>query len=100
MNTRADILQKIKKEYPYLASEFGVKRIGLFGSVARQSEHADSDIDVIVEFSKPIGLRFIFFVEYIEKLLGKRVDVLTEEGIKNIRVKNVASSIKKDIIYV
>ncbi len=100
MNTRADILQKIKKEYPYLASEFGVKRIGLFGSVARQSEHADSDIDLIVEFSKPIGLRFIFFVEYIEKLLGKRVDVLTEEGIKNIRVKNVASSIKKDIIYV
>ncbi len=100
MNTQADILKKIKKEYPYLASEFGVKRIGLFGSVARQSEHADSDIDLIVEFNKPIGLRFIFFVEYIEKLLGKRVDVLTEEGIKNIRVKNVASSIKKDIIYV
>ncbi len=100
MSYRDEIIEKIKKQYPYLSSEFGVKRIGLFGSVAKQTHQQKSDIDIVVEFNKPIGLKFISFVEYIEKIFGRKVDVLTMEGIRNIRVKNVSSDIKKDILYV
>ncbi len=100
MNYRDEIIDKLKKQSPYLAKEFGVKKIGLFGSVARQTEGPKSDIDIIVEFSRPIGLRFVILVEYFEKLFGKKVDILTSDGIKNIRVKSVSAEIKKDVIYV
>jgi len=60
----------------------------------------DSDIDIVFEFDRPIGLKFIEFIEYMEKLFGKKVDVLTKDGIKNIRVKNVSTEIEKNIIYV
>jgi len=97
---RAEIIKKIKESYSFLSEEFNVKRIGIFGSVVRQEEGPDSDIDIIVEFTRPIGLKFINFVEYIENLLGRRVDVLTKEGMKNIRVKSVSSDIEKNILYV
>ena len=94
MAYRDEVMDTIKKQYPYLSSQFGVKRIGLFGSVARQMETKNSDIN------RPIGLKFMYLVEYLEGLFGKKVDVLTKEGIKNIRVKKVSSDIEKDIIYV
>jgi len=100
MNYRDEVINKIKKQYPYLSREFGVTRIGLFGSVARQSENLESDIDIVVEFRKPIGLKFMDFVEYMENLFGRKVDVLTRDGIRNIRVRKVSDEIEKDIIYV
>ncbi len=100
MAYRDEIINKIKKQYPYLTVQFGVKRIGLFGSVAKMSETEDSDIDLIVELDRPIGLRFISLVDYLEKLFGRKVDIVTKEGLKNIRVKKVSIDIEKDIIYV
>jgi len=44
----------------------------------------------IMEFEKPIGLKFFELSEHIEKVLGKKVDILTPAGIKSIRVKKVA----------
>ena len=96
MAYRDEVMDTIKKQYPYLSSQFGVKRIGLFGSVARQMEAKNSDIDIVVELNRPIGLKFMYLVEYLEGLFGKKVDVLTKEGIKNIRVKKVSSDIEKD----
>jgi len=95
-----EIIEKIKMNYPYLSSEFGVKKIGIFGSVAKHTHSETSDIDVVVEFERPIGLKFIMLAEYMENLLGRKVDVLTKEGIRNIRVKNISSDIQNNIIYV
>ena len=83
-----------------LASEYSVSKIGIFGSAAKGTMTDDSDLDIYVEFEHPIGFRFIEFVEYLEKLFGRKVDVLTKEGIKNIRVKNVAQEIERSLIYV
>jgi len=100
MGVRDEIVRKIKEQYPYLSQKYGVSRVGLFGSVASDSAGKDSDVDIVVEFDRPIGLEFIELVEYMENLLGRKVDVLTKDGIKNIRVKNVSSEIEKNIIYV
>ncbi len=100
MPTQDEIITTLKKELPYLRSFFGVRRIGIFGSFAKGIQREDSDIDIIVEFEKPIGLKFIELSDHIEKALGKKVDILTPAGIESIRVKKVAEDIKKSIVYV
>ena len=100
MGNRTEIIRKIKEQYPFLLKQYGVRRIGIFGSVALDSAGPDSDVDIVVEFERPIGLKFMEFIEYTENLFGKKVDVLTREGIKNIRVKNVSAEIERNIIYV
>jgi len=97
---RDEIIRKLKNRYPYLYSQFGVKRIGLFGSMASENETEESDIDLIVEFEKPIGLEFISLIGYLESILKRKVDVITKDGLKNIRVKKVSRSIERSIIYV
>ncbi|TFG06512.1 MAG: nucleotidyltransferase [Promethearchaeota archaeon] len=100
MLTREKIIQKLREELPFLKKEFGVKSIGIFGSYTKGTQSKDSDIDLIIEFEKPIGLAFMDLASYVEELLGKKVDILTPEGIKSIRVNKIAKDIKKSVIYV
>jgi len=98
--TREKIIGILRKELPYFVSEYGVKRIGLFGSYARGTPAKGSDVDILVEFEKPIGLKFIEFAEYLERLLGSKTDILTPAGVDGIRIQKVAESIKDSIVYV
>lgn len=100
MLTKEEVIKTLKKELPYLKATFGVKRIGLFGSYSKGLQREDSDVDIIIEFEKPIGLKFVELADYIESILGRKVDILTPEGIKSIRVKEVAENIEKNIVYV
>ncbi|MEW6006900.1 MAG: nucleotidyltransferase domain-containing protein [bacterium] len=56
------MIKILRKELPYFVLEYGVKRIGLFGSYAKGIQREDSDIDVVIEFERPIGLKFIVCV--------------------------------------
>jgi predicted nucleotidyltransferase len=98
--TREMIIEVLREKYPYLASEYGVKRIGVFGSYAKGLASEASDIDLVVEFEHPMGLRFVEFTEYLESLLGKSVDVLTPAGIQGIRIGRIAQSIQESVVYV
>ncbi len=100
MLTKEKIENILRENYSYLASEYGVKRIGLFGSYAKAMPTETSDVDLVVEFDQPIGFRFAEFAEYLEGLLGKRVDILTPAGIQGIRIAEIARSIEENIIYV
>jgi predicted nucleotidyltransferase len=100
MLTREKVIRILREEYPHLASEYGVKRIGLFGSYAQGVPNEASDIDIVVEFEHPIGFRFIEFTEYLERVLGKKVDVLTHAGIQGIRIPRIARDIEESIAYV
>jgi predicted nucleotidyltransferase len=93
-------IQQIKQHYTHLSNEFKIDKIGVFGSVAKQTDTENSDIDIIVEFKEPIGFKFIELVGYLETILDSKVDVLTPDGINNIRIKKVADDIKRNIIYV
>jgi uncharacterized protein len=98
--TQEQIVRNLQGQLPYLAAEFGVARIGLFGSFAKETADDESDIDLFVEFYKPIGLRFVELIDYLEILLGRKVDVLTPAGIQAIRVRQVAENIYESILYV
>lgn len=100
MLTRDRVVQLLRQEQPYLAAEFGVQKIGLFGSYAKGQPDEASDVDLLVEFVRPIGFRFFDLVNHLEAVLGRKVDVLTPAGIQNIRVERVAKSIKEGIVYV
>jgi len=100
MLTRDRIVALLQENYPYLAAEYGVRRIGLFGSYANGLADEASDVDVLVEFERPLGFKFIELSEYLEHLLGRKVDVLTQAGLQGIRVNRVAQSIARSIVYV
>jgi len=80
------VIDILRKELPYFGSECGVKRIGLFGSYAKGLQAKDSDVDILVEFERPIGLKFVEFAECVERLLGGRVDILTPAGVEGINL--------------
>jgi predicted nucleotidyltransferase len=54
----------------------------------------------VIEFSRPIGFRFVELAEYLEALLGTPVDILTPEGVAGIRVPQVAAEIQETVVYV
>ena len=100
MKTREQITDILQKNREYLRSEFGIERIGLFGSYGKGTAHPGSDIDLVIEFARPIGFRFVELAEYLEKLLDTPVDILTPEGVRGIRVPKVASEIQDSVVYV
>ncbi|MEM2154643.1 MAG: nucleotidyltransferase family protein [Nitrososphaeria archaeon] len=79
-----------------LEEKFKVKNIAIFGSYARNEQRKTSDVDILVEFSEPVGLLFFHLADYLEKILGVKVDLLTVDGIKPNRRKYVM----ENIIYV
>ncbi len=87
------ILRKFMAER---GAEYGVSRMAVFGSVARGEETPESDVDVLVEFSRPVGIEFIDLGNMLEKLLGCRVDVVSRAGIKDKYFKEI----DRDIVYV
>ncbi|NOR67042.1 MAG: nucleotidyltransferase [Woeseiaceae bacterium] len=100
MLTKKEVIEILRRELPYFVSRYGVKRIGLFGSYAKGTQAEDSDVDVVVEFERPIGLKFIEFGDYLERILGKKTDILTPAGIEGIRIRRVAEDIRDSVVYV
>jgi predicted nucleotidyltransferase len=89
-----DTLKKIK---PILADKYHVSAIGLFGSVVRDDYSPTlSDIDIIVDFSRPIGIEFVDLADYLEKILNKKVDLVSKKGIKS----KYFAHIEPEIVYV
>ena len=73
LNSIKQILTQLK---PELTDKYHVSSIGLFGSIVRDDFNSNSDIDIIVDFSKPIGIEFIDLAEFIERKLKKSVDLV------------------------
>ncbi|PAX59453.1 nucleotidyltransferase family protein [Brunnivagina elsteri] len=75
--------------------EMGVKSLELFGSVARDEAHTNSDVDFLVEFNRSVGLfEFIEVRLYLEDLLGCRVDMGTLDALR----ENMREPVLEDVI--
>ncbi len=81
MKTREEILRILAVNKGDLAKRFKVRRLALFGSVARGDESGQSDIDVLVDVDPSIGLDFVTLADTIEQLLGTRVDVVSLRSV-------------------
>lgn len=100
MLTKREVIDILKKEQAVLKSRFGVKKAAIFGSFATDTACEKSDVDIFLEFDKPVGLRFIQLCDYLDNKLGKKADILTPGGLAGIRVERVRESIKKDMLDV
>lgn len=85
MRNKEEILKVLKKELPAVGRRFNVKSIGLFGSFVRGEQTEKSDIDLLVEFSRPVGLfKFIELEDYLRGKLGAKVDLVTPDALKPV----------------
>lgn len=76
-------LKKTLKKYkPVLQKKYKVKKIAIFGSYARGEQSEHSDVDILVEFYEPIGWEFVDLKELLEKITGKKVDLVTVKALK------------------
>ena len=96
-SSRQDILASLKNLKKEVAKEYSVKTIGVFGSVARDEQTGQSDIDLLVEFSKPVGfVTFMRLENFLSERLGKQVDLVTSDSLKPVIRQDVLS----EVIYV
>jgi hypothetical protein len=75
-----NILRDLK---PILSDKYEVERIGYFGSFARGEQDTDSDVDILVEFRRPLGWAFFELHELLEKELQRKVDLVSTKALKD-----------------
>jgi hypothetical protein len=96
-STRQHILSSLKKLKEEVAREYSVKTIGVFGSVARSEETDQSDVDLLVEFSKPVGfVTFMRLENFLSERLGERVDLVTADSLKPM----IRQDVLAEVVYV
>jgi uncharacterized protein len=87
----------ILKQYEQLLKSFGVKSLAIFGSVARDEAHPESDIDILVEFSEPPTFdRYMDLKFYLEDRLGQSVDLVSHKMLK----PQIRQAVEKEAIRV
>nr|WP_321353158.1 nucleotidyltransferase family protein [uncultured Methanoregula sp.] len=97
MTSRDDILKTLAHISPELRNKFKIKRIGLFGSYARQEQRPDSDIDLLVDFSEDADLFDLAELKFfLEDLLCHRVDIVPERALR----EELRQSVHADVSYV
>jgi predicted nucleotidyltransferase len=80
---RDQITQILQLHHTELKQKYGVRSLSLFGSVARDEDGPASDVDLLVEFNRPVGYFGLFALQdYLESLLGCKVDLGTSNSLK------------------
>jgi predicted nucleotidyltransferase len=96
MKKLQDVKAVLAKHKPELRRKYKVKEIGIFGSYTRSQQKVKSDIDILVEFSEPIGLfEFMDLEEYLQTLFGVKVDLVSRKALK----PHIGERILKEVIY-
>ena len=79
---RDDVIRQLKVNLSRL-SEFRIKSLAIFGSVARDEARPDSDVDILVEFDGPATFdQYMELKLFLEDLLGRPVDLVTRKGVR------------------
>ena len=96
MNRQA-ILERLNAEAPGLRRKYGVKSLGVFGSMARGDDREDSDVDILVTFEGPATFDdFMGLKLDLEDLLGRRVDLGTPGTLR----PEMRAEVERDLIHV
>jgi uncharacterized protein len=77
-----EIVFRLRARRAELLERYSITAISVFGSFATGEQAADSDVDLLVEFRQPMGFRFVEAARRVEEVLGRRVDVVRPELLK------------------
>lgn len=84
---REECIQFLKKYINILRNEYGITSLSLFGSTARGSQNADSDIDLFVDTETPNPFKLMDAKEFLEKESGSSVDIVRNHQNLNPKLK-------------
>ena len=93
MKSTAEIENKLKQLKPVLSSDFSVKKIGYFGSYSDQTQTETSDLDILVEFTKPVGWNFFTLEKFLEEQFGLKIDLVTHNALKKQFKEQILSQV-------
>jgi predicted nucleotidyltransferase len=97
MRTRQDVFKILSQHLAQLKNEYGVEKIGVFGSVVRGEQTDVSDVDILVEFSQAVGMvKFLQLENNLQDLLNTKVDLVTKPALK----KHIGRRIMHEVEYV
>jgi len=96
MKSLSDISEILQSKKTHLFKTYGIDKLAIFGSYAREVQNITSDVDILVEFRNPIGIEFIDLADELEAILGIKVDLVSKNGIKLKYLK----SIEPELVYV
>ncbi len=96
MATLQSIRKILQLHKSRLISTYGLKNIAIFGSYSRNQQNDASDLDILVEFSRPVGIEFIDLAEELEGLLNIKVDLVSRNGVR----PEYFQQIESDLNYV
>ena len=102
--SKKNILKVLEQEFPYLRKKYGVVQLALYGSYAHGTPGEESDIDLLVALTRPLGLEFIELANYLEHRLGQKVDLATFDTLNrstNIpRYQAISQNIQRTLVHV
>jgi predicted nucleotidyltransferase len=94
----------LRKELPHLREKYGVEKVALYGSFVKETHTAKSDVDIIVQLIRPMGLEYVELANHLEELLGRKVDLATfdmmHRSMKDPRHKHIAADVQRTLRYV
>jgi len=92
------VIKKLKKIKNHLRKEYGIEKIGLFGSLVRNEQNESSDIDLLIEIQAEMLslIKYMKLKFFLEDVLGRKVDLVLNRAIK----PRLRERILREVIYV
>jgi len=96
MQDTAGILEQLRGMRHELEEQYHVRRIGIFGSYAKKAQTDESDLDLVVEFSRPIGmLAFVHLKDMLSQKFNLRIDLVTPDGLHPL----IRDQVMHEVVY-
>jgi len=97
MKTLDEIETTLKEQMPFLQEQFKVKKMGIFGSIARGEQEEADDVDILVQFSEPIGsIKYLNLENYLSSILGIEVDLVLKMGLSY----RIAQEVQREVLFI
>lgn len=94
---RGQILSLLQVYYTCNKDKFGIEKIGLFGSFARNEARPDSDVDILISLEKPDLFTYSIITRQLETVFGRKVDLISAKSILKDSFRN---NLEKEVVYV
>lgn len=89
MTSLTDITSTLRSHKQHLTEKYGLSFMAVFGSYGRGEQTEKSDVDILVDFKKPVGVEFIDLANELEQLLKTKVDLVSKNGVKPQYMKQI-----------